>query len=159
MTTTNVADLVCELHADELRGVSDVLARYVALVQKVASGKTLAADEAVSAASCAYELRLPPDRFDRDTAAVRAVMSLEAQIVEDEKVRATARQDNENERQKLADLQRAVTEQQLRMRRMYSLAMERQTRRSQRDDLRKASPHLFVPAAALTDNQWAAVRH
>jgi len=40
---TNVADLVLDRHANEMRGVADVLGRYVALVQKVADGKALSA--------------------------------------------------------------------------------------------------------------------
>lgn len=158
MTTTNVADLVCEMHAEELRGVSDVLARYVALVQKVAAGKTLAADEAASAAAAVFELRLPPDRFDRDVSAVRTVLDLDKRIAEDAKAMPT-REANDAEREKLAALERAVVEQKLHMRRLTSLAMERQTRRAQREEMVKASPHLFRDAVTLTDNEWAAVRH
>ncbi len=158
MTTTKVADLVCELHAEELRGVSDVLARYVGLVQKVAGGKTLAADEAASAAATVFELRLPPDRFDRDVSALRTVLDLDKRISEDAKAMPT-REVNDAEREKLAELERAVVEQKLRMRRSVGLAMERQTRRTQREELVAANPHLFRDAVTLTDNEWAAVRH
>jgi hypothetical protein len=158
MTTTNVADLVCEMHAEELRGVSDVLARYVALVQKVAAGKTLAADEAASAAAAVFELRLPPDRFDRDVSAVRTVLDLDKRIAEDAKAMLT-REANDAEREKLAALERAVVEQKLHMRRLTSFAMERQTRRAQREEMVKDNPHLFRDAVTLTDNEWAAVRH
>lgn len=157
MTTTSVADLVCDLHAEELRGVSDVLTRYVALVRKAAEGQVLSPDEAVSAASCAFELRLPPDRFDRDVATMRAVISLDARIVEDEGAVLT-REDNDAERQRLAELEKAVVEQKLRMRRLVASAMERQNRRTERAQLAKANPHLFGNGV-LNDNEWAAVRH
>jgi hypothetical protein len=157
MMTTNVADLVCDLHAEELRGVSDVLTRYAALVRKAAEGQVLSPDEAVSAASCAFELRLPPDRFDRDVVTMRAVMALDARIVEDEGTVLT-REDNDAERQRLAELEKAVVEQKLRMRRLMSGAMERQNRRTEREQLAKANPHLFGNYV-LSDNEWAAVRH
>jgi hypothetical protein len=157
-TTTVVADLVCEMHAEELRGVSDVLSRYVGLVRKVADGKSLTADEAASAAAAVFELRLPPDRFDRDVSAMRTVLDLDKRIAEDANA-VMSREANDAERDKLAQLERAVTEQKLRMRRFTSLAMERQTRRSHRDELVKASPHLFRDAVTLTDNEWTAVRH
>lgn len=157
MTTNNVADLVSELHADEMRGVADVLARYQALVRKAATGK-LTADEAVAAASCAYELQLPFDRFDRDVATWRTVAGLEAQIVEDNKAKATSRQESDAARAKLAELERAVQEHRARMSRSLSFSHERVTRLTQCEEMKKANPHLYGNGV-LSNNEWAAVRH
>lgn len=157
MTTTNVADLVFDLHADEMRGVSDVLGRYVALVKKVASGKTLTQEEAVSAASCVYELQLPADRFDRDVSTWRTVADLEQRIAHDEANKPT-REDHERDKAKLLELQKAVEEQVLAMRRTVALGTERVTRITQRDEMKKANPHLFGNGV-LSNNEWAAVRH
>jgi hypothetical protein len=153
---TNVADLVLDLHADEMRGVADVLGRYVALVQKVADGKTLTDDEAVSAASCAFELRLPADKFDRDVAAWRTAGELDRAIAHDE-ANAPTREDTERERAKLAELEKAVIEQKLAMRKMPAFAHMRAMRASQRNELHKANPHLFGNGV-LSANEWAAVR-
>lgn len=158
MMTTNVADLVLDLHADEMRGVADVLGRYVALVRKAAEGAGLSAEEAVSAASCAFELQFPPDRFDRDVATWRAVAGLEARIVEDDEATATAREQSDAARAKLAELERAVVEQRQRMARSVGAAHERVTRRTQRDEMKKSNPHLFGNGV-LSVNEWAAVRH
>lgn len=157
MTTTNVADLISELHADEMRGVADVLARYAGLVRKAATG-TLSADEAVAAASCAYELQLPFDRFDRDVATWRAVAGLEAQIAVDNAAKATSRQESDAAKLRLAELERAVEEQRARMRRTLAVAHERVTRLTQCEEMKKANPHLYGNGV-LSNNEWASVRH
>lgn len=157
MATTNVAGLVAEMHGDELRGVADVLGRYVDFVRKVADGKPLTDDEAVSAASCAFELQLPPDRFDRDVATWRGVAAMDRQIADDEANKPTA-EDAIAEKAKLAALQKAVADQELKMRRSVSLAAARATRIAQRREMAKANPHLFG-SGVLSVNEWAAVRH
>jgi hypothetical protein len=157
LVTTNVADLVGDLHAEELRGVADVLARYVALVRKAAEGKTLSPEDAVSAASCAYELRMPADRFDRDVATWRAVAELERQIAEDDANKPT-REDHERERAKLAALEKAVVDQKLAMQKMTGFAHTRVARSTHRSELQKANPHLFGNGV-LSPNEWAVVRH
>jgi hypothetical protein len=157
MTTTSVAYLMAEMHGDELRGVADVLGRYVALVRKVAEGKPLSDDEAVSAASCAFELKLPTDRFDRDVATWRTVADLDRLIAKDDATKPTA-DDFRAEKERLAELKKAVVEQELKMRRAVSLGMARATRVSQRNEFAKANPHLFG-SGVLSSNEWAAVRH
>lgn len=154
--TTSVADLVQDLHADEMRGVSDVLGRYAALVRKVAGGKTLTPDEVVSAASCVFELQLPADRFDRDVSTWRTVADLEQRIATD-KASKPAREDNDRERAKLAALQKAVEEQLLAMRRTVALATERVTRETQCGEIKKTNPHLFGDGV-LSPNEWATAR-
>ena len=154
--TTSVADLVHDLHADEMRGVSDVLGRYVALVRKVAGGKTLTPDEVVSAASCVFELQLPADRFDRDVSTWQTVADLEQRIATDDASKP-AREDNDRERAKLAALQKAVEEQLLAMRRTVALGTERVTRKTQCGEIRKSNPHLFG-GGVLSHNEWATAR-
>ena len=157
MTTSSVADLMAEMHGDELRGVADVLGRYVALVAKVAGGKPLSDDEAVSAASCAFELKLPPDRFDRDVGTWRNVAAIDRQIDADEANKPT-REDHERDRAKLAELQKAVEEHQLKMQRAAGHAHARATRITQRREMAQANPHLYGNGV-LSDREWAAVRH
>jgi lipocalin len=157
MTTTTVADLMADMHGNELRGVADVLARYVSLVRKVAEGGSLTDDEAVTAASCAYELKLPPDRFDRDVGTWRNVAAMDARIAEDEANKPTA-DDARAEREKLAALEKAVEEQRLKMRRDVALGMARVTMQTQRREMAQANPHLYGNGV-LSDREWAAVRH
>lgn len=156
-TTTSVAELMADMHGNELRGVADVLGRYVALVRKVAEGGTLTDDEAVTAASCAFELKLPPDRFDRDVATWRNVTAIDRQIADDEATKPT-REDHERDRTKLAELQKAVEEHQLKMRRAAGHAHARATRITQRREMAQANPHLFGNGV-LSNNEWAAVRN
>ena len=157
MATTNVADLVLDFHAGEMRGVADVLDRYKALVAKVAEGGTLTEDEAVTAASCAFELKLPPDRFDRDVGTWRNVAAMDAKIAENEANKPTA-DDMRAEREKLAALEKAVEEQRLKMRRDISLGMARVVVQTQRREMAQANPHLFG-SGVLSDREWNAVRH
>ena len=158
MSDANVADLVCGMHADELRGVSEVMARYVRLVHKAATGKPLAGDEATVAASCAYELGFPPDRFDRDVATVKAEQTLAAQMEQDEVSKAQTRAVGDQHREKLKALEAEMRATRVAMQRMSGAAMERSARRTQHATLRAANPHLFKPAATLTETEWKAVR-
>jgi hypothetical protein len=156
MATTNVADLVLDFHAGEMRGVAEVLERYRGLVAKVADGGTLTEDEAVTAASCAFELKLPPDRFDRDVGTWRNIAAMDRQIAENEANKPTA-DDQRAERAKLAALEKAVNDQRLKMRRDISLGMARVVLQTQRREMAQANPHLFG-SGVLSANEWAAVR-
>ncbi|MEI7630333.1 MAG: hypothetical protein WCJ73_04195 [Actinomycetes bacterium] len=122
----------------------------------MAGGNTLTPDEAVSAASCVFELQLPADRFDRDVSTWRTVADLEQRIATD-KAGKPSREDNDRERAKLAALQKAVEEQLLAMRRTVGLATERVTCETQCGEIRKVNPHLFGNGV-LSNNEWAAVR-
>ena len=156
MATTNVADLVLDFHAGEMRGVADVLDRYKALVAKVADGGTLTEEEAVTAASCAFELKLPPDRFDRDVGTWRNVAAMDRQIADNDANKPTA-DDQRAEREKLAALEKAVNDQRLKMRRDISLGMARVVVQTQRREMAQANPHLYG-SGVLSQNEWAAVR-
>jgi hypothetical protein len=156
MATTNVADLVLDFHAGEMRGVADVLDRYKALVAKVADGGTLTEEEAVTAASCAFELKLPPDRFDRDVGTWRNVAAMDRQIAANDTSKPTA-DDQRAEREKLAALEKAVNDQRLKMRRDISLGMARVVVQTQRREMAQANPHLYG-SGVLSQNEWAAVR-
>ena len=154
---TNVADLVCELHADEMRGVADVLARYRDLVRKAAAGP-LAADEAVAAATCAYELQLPPDRFDRDVAAWRQSVALEQQIRIDDAEAARNREKCAGFKQRLEELEIERRQTLMEQDRLVGQAHNRTERRTLQARIAKEHPHLFGNGV-LTTNEWAAVRH
>jgi lipocalin len=156
MATTNVADLVLDFHAGEMRGVADVLDRYKALVAKVADGGTLTEEEAVTAASCAFELKLPPDRFDRDVGTWRNVAAMDRQIADNDANKPTA-DDQRAEREKLAALEKAVNDQRLKMRRDIALGMARVVTQTQRREMAQANPHLYG-SGVLSANEWAAVR-
>jgi lipocalin len=156
MATTNVADLVLDFHAGEMRGVADVLDRYKALVAKVADGGTLTEEEAVTAASCAFELKLPPDRFDRDVGTWRNIAAMDRQIADNDANKPTA-DDQRAEREKLAALEKAVNDQRLKMRRDISLGMARVVVQTQRREMAQANPHLYG-SGVLSQNEWAAVR-
>lgn len=152
-----VTDLVLDMHADEQRGISDILRKYVGLVEKAADGKLTAEDKA-AAAGYVFELKFPPDRFDRDVGTWRVVRSLDAEIAADEKTKPSA-EDNLAAKEKLRELEAAVVEHRLQMQRAVSLAHGRVHKQTHRNSIAKENPHLFSATGVLSANEWANARN
>lgn len=157
MSGGNVAELVKGLHDEAARGMVDVMTRYTDIVRKAADG-TLTHDEAVSAASIAYEMGLPVDRFDRDVAVVKAERALVAQMKRDEAEKAASKERGQAYREKLKALEDEHRETQMAMKRMTGEAMVRSQRKVDHARMLAANPHLFKPADSLSDSEWQAVR-
>jgi hypothetical protein len=152
-----VAELMKGMNDEAQRALADVLGRYVEMVRKAAESPLSRAD-AVVAASIAYELGLTPERFDRDVATVKAEAVLAKQLELDAKAASTSRSDMDNDRAKLAALEKQVNEQRVVMQRRHVEALVRQERRVQHAKVLAESPHLFKPADQLTSADWQEVR-
>ena len=157
MTEGCVAELVKGLHDEAGRALVDVLGRYADLVRKAAAGK-LSHDEAVAAASIAYEMGLPADRFDRDVGIVKAERALAAQMERDLVAQAESRTKGAEFRAKLKTLEQEIRTTKVAMHRHSGEGMNRAQRRQDHAKLVKEHPHLFKPADTLTDTDWKAVR-
>lgn len=157
MSGGTVAELVKGMHDDAARGMVDVMNRYANIVRKAATG-TLTQDEAATAASIAYELGLPVDRFDRDVSVVKAERALVAQMEVDEAEKAKSKERGQAYRDKLKALEDEHRETQKAMKRMTGEAMNRSQRKVDHAQMLAANPHLFKPADTLSDNEWKAVR-
>ena len=154
----NVAELVNELHAEAHRGEAALLSRYVELVQQAAKGK-LSPEAAADAARLAYEMELPPDRFDRDLSIVKRRASLEAQIEADAEAKANHQQRAEAYRARVAELENEIKLTKQAWMQMRGELLARQQRRVELENTIAEHPHLFADAAALTGEQWNAIRH
>lgn len=157
MSGGTVADLVKGLHDEAARGIVDVMARYTAMVHKAAAG-TLSHDEAVIAASIAYDMGLPADRFDRDVAVVKDERAMVAQMERDKAAESQSRQRGEDYRDKLKALEQEIRDTRVAMHRLSGDAMTRTQRRIDHARLHAENPHLFKPADTLSDAEWKAVR-
>lgn len=157
MSGGTVAELVKGLHDEAAQGLVDVMTRYTNMVRKAAGG-TLSHDEAVIAASIAYEMGLPVDRFDRDVAVVKAERALVAQMERDEAEKAASNERGRAYREKLKALEAEHRETQMAMKRMTGEAMNRAQRKVDHAQMHAANPHLFKPADTLNDDEWKAVR-
>jgi hypothetical protein len=157
MSGGTVAELVKGMHDDAARGMVDVMNRYANIVRKAATG-TLTQDEAATAASIAYELGLPVDRFDRDVAVVKAERAMVAQIDADEASKDERAEQRESLRLRLKVLEQEVKETQQQIRRFPLESMVRASRVIEHAQLHTANPHLFKAADTLSDDEWKAVR-
>ncbi len=157
MSGGSVAELVKGLHDEAGRAMVDVVGRYADLVRKAATGK-LSRDEAATAASIAYEIGLPPERFDRDVAIVQAERKLAAVIKADEaaKTQTTAR--GQEYRARITALEKEIRELRAASQRISGEAMMRTNRKIDHAKMQSEHPHLFKPADTLTDDDWKAVR-
>lgn len=157
MSGGTVAELVKGMHDEAARGMVDVMNRYADMVRKAATGK-LTQDEAATAASIAYEMGLPVNRFDRDVAIVKAERALVAQMERDEAEKAKSNERGQALRDKLKSLEDEHRETQKAMKRMTGEAMNRSQRKVDHAQMLAANPHLFKPADRLSDTEWQAVR-
>jgi len=157
MSEGSVAELVKGLHDEAGRALVDVLGRYADLVRKAAAGD-LAHDDAVAAASIAYEMGLPGDRFDRDVRIVRAERALATQMERDRVAEAESRAKGAEFRAMLKALEQEIRNTRVAMNRHGGEAMNRAQRRQDHAKLVNEHPHLFKPADTLTDTDWKAVR-
>lgn len=153
----SVAELVKDMQGEAARGMADVVSRYAALVSK-AAGASLTNDEAVMAASLAYELGLPADRFDRDVATMRAERVLAAQIERDTVEREASRDKGDEYRALLQELEMERRRTLAAMHALTGAAHNRTQRKVEHARILKTNPHLFNPTAGLTDAQWREVR-
>lgn len=158
MTTASVAELVAEMHADEMRGIEDVRGRYLELVRKAASGKPLSPEEAKTAAACAFEMKLPADRFDTDAGIVRGEQSLAAMIERDKVAKAESPAKGDAYRARLIAIEKERREIEAAMQRMQGEAILRSQRLVEHARMLKDNPHLFKPVDEITDADWKAVR-
>lgn len=154
----NVTELVNNLHAEAHRGQAALLSRYVELVQQAAKDK-LSPEQAAEVARLAYEMELPPDRFDRDLAIVQGRASLEAQIQADEAQRATERERAEAGQARIKQLEQELKEARFFPHTLFGEAMARQQRQEQVAKTIAEHPHLFADAATLTAEQWNTIRN
>jgi hypothetical protein len=157
MSEGSVAELVKGLHDEAGRAMVDVVGRYAELVRKAATGK-LSPDEAVAAASIAYEIGLSADRFDRDVGIVKAERALAAQMERDLVAQAESRAHGAAFREKLKALDEEIRNTKLAMHRHAGEAMVRSQRRAEHVQMLGANPHLFKPADTLSDADWKAAR-
>jgi hypothetical protein len=157
MSEGSVAELVKGLHDEAGRALVDVLGRYSALVRKAADDK-LSHDEAVAAASIAYEMGLPADRFDRDVGVVKAERALAAQMERDLVAQGESRAKGAEFRALLKALEQEIRNTKVAMHRHGGEGMNRAQRRQDHARLIKEHPHLFKPADTLSDSEWQAVR-
>ena len=157
MSGGNVAELVKGLHNEAGRALVDVVGRYADLVRKAATGK-LSPDEAATAASIAYELGLPPERFDRDVAIVQAERKLAAVIEADEAAKTQTRAKGEEYRARITALEKELRELRAASQRISGEAMMRTNRKIDHAKMQSEHPHLFKPADTLSDAEWKAVR-
>jgi phage shock protein A len=157
MSGGSVAELVQGMHDEATRGMVDVLSRYTSLVHKAVAGK-MTQQEAVSAASIAYELGMPVDRFERDVATVKAERELVKQIEADEAAKDERTEQRETLRLRLKVLEQEIKETQQQIRRHPLESMVRASRVEDRNRLHATSPHLFKAADNLSDSEWQAVR-
>jgi hypothetical protein len=153
----NVAELVKELHAEAHRGAAAMLERYVVFVKQAAKGQLSPAD-AEKAATLAYELELPADRFDRDTAAVRMEQDLCKQMDADADEAARSRQKGEELRARLLELEQQRRATLAAQHGLFGESHNRQQRRIEHARLLAESPHLFADPGMLTNAQWQAIR-
>lgn len=153
----SVAELVKDMQGEAARGMAEVLSRYAALVGKAAGGK-LTHDEAVMAASLAYEMGLPADRFDRDVAIMRAERVLAEQVERDAAEKEASRAKGDEYRALLRELELEHRKTQAAIHGIAAQAMERTQRKVEHARILKTNPHLFNPTAGLTDAQWREVR-
>ena len=153
----NVAELVKGLQAEAQRGAAVMLERYAGLVMQAARVQLSAAD-AEQAANLAYDLELPPDRFDRDVAAVRQAEQLEEQIRLDDAEAARNREKCAGFKQRLEELEIERRQTLMEQDRLVGQAHNRTERRTLQARIAKEHPHLFGNGV-LTSNEWAAVRH
>jgi len=154
----NVAELVNELHAEAHRGEAALLTRYVELLNQAAKGK-LSPEAAAEAARLAYEMEMPADRFERDLVIVKQRASLEAQIEADRKQAADFRERGDALRARIAELEKELKATRVKAGRISMEVHGRQQRREQLARTTAEHPHLFADAAALTEQQWRALRH
>lgn len=157
MSGGTVAELVKGLHDEAACGMVDVMNRYANMVRKAATGK-LTQDEAATAASIAYEMGLPVNRFDRDVAVVKAERALAAQMVADATAKSESRAKHEWHRERIKALQDEIRQAEAAMARANGESMMRAQRRSDHARLLAENPHLFKPADRLSDTEWQAVR-
>jgi hypothetical protein len=157
MSGGSVAELVKGLHNEAGRAMADVLGRYTGLVRKAAAGK-LTADEAATAASIAYELGLPPERFDRDVAIVQAERALATQMERDRVARAESRAKGEELRAMLKALEQEIRNTKVAMSRHGGESMNRAQRQQDHARMLAEHPHLFRPADTLSDSEWQVAR-
>lgn len=157
MSGGTVAELVKGMHDEAARGMVDVMNRYAAMVRKAADGK-LSKAEALTAASIAYEMGLPADRFDRDVAVVKAERELIVQIEADDIEAAASRAKSAEFKARLAELEKAIRQTRMAARRSMGDALNRTQRKVDHATMRATNPHLFKPADELTDTDWNEVR-
>jgi hypothetical protein len=153
----SVSEIMQTMQAEIARGEADVLQRYVGLVERAADGP-LSGEDAKVAATVAYELGMRPERFDRDVATVKAERALAAQIVEDEKSRATSTADLHACRDMIKALENEIKATRLRVHQLEGEGQARVQRQMERSRLRSEYAHLFTAADSLNDNQWSALR-
>jgi len=134
-----------------------VMQRYAEFVRKAAAGP-LDHDTAVVVASIAYELGMPPDRFDRDVRTLRAEQALATQLDDDDKARETSRADAEACRDMIRALEAEIRKQRLRVHQIEGEGQARVARRMEHARLRSENAHLFKAAEELSDREWKAVR-
>lgn len=155
--SSSVAEIMQGMQSEVARGEADVMQRYTEFVHKAAAGP-LDHDAAVIVASIAYELGMPTDRFDRDVRTIKAERALVAQIVEDDKARATSRADATACRDLIRELDAEIKKTRLRLARMEGEAQDRVHRQMEVDRLRAENAHLFKAATELSDREWSGVR-
>jgi len=115
-------------------------------------------EDAVMVASIAYELGMPPDRFDRDVRTVKAERTLAAMIVEDEKARATSTADLHTCRDTIRALEEEIKVQRQRIHQLEGEGQARVARHMERARLQMEYAHLFKAPDTLSDNEWRALR-
>lgn len=157
MSEGSVAELVKGLHDEAGRAMADVMGRYADLVRKAAAGK-LKRDEAVAAASIAYEIGLPPDRFDRDVGIVEAERKLAAIIEADEAAKTQTRAKGDEYRARITAIEKELRELRAASQRISGEAIVRMNRKTEHAQMQARHPHLFKPVDQLTDADWKAVR-
>ena len=157
MSGGTVAELVKGLHNEAGRALVDVVGRYADQVRKAATGK-LSPDEAATAASIAYELGLPPERFDRDVAIVQAERKLAAVIEADGAAKTQTLARGEEYRERITALEKEIRELRAASQRISGEAMMRTNRKIDHAKMQSEHPHLFKSADTLSDAEWKAVR-
>lgn len=157
MSGGTVAELVKGMHDEAARGMVDVMNRYADMVRKAATGK-LTQDEAATAASIAYEMGLPADRFDRDVAVVKAERSLTTQIERDRADKSTHAERARAARARIDEFERELKLARAVPHRLHGEAIARAERLQEQARMVAANPHLFKAADTLSDNEWKAVR-
>jgi hypothetical protein len=156
--TTNVAELVSNLHAEAERGSRALLGRYVEIVKQAAKGE-LSPTKAAEAAMLAYEMEMPPDRFDRDLAILKQQASLEAQIAADDKEAGQSRALSQAYKARLAELEHERREVAAAWQRMEGESAQRVANRAELERRKREHPHLFSDPSAITESQWNILKH
>jgi hypothetical protein len=153
-----VAEAIAQKREAELALTDRRLKAYREAVTLAADGKPIPATVADSAAVAAHELRLHHDRLARDVGTMKNALSLDRQMAEFEAGSAARNERLHELKQELIAAEKLIREMRAEQHRLSVAGAEWVAWKTRRNELEQENPHLFRPAADLSDAQWQRLR-